>query len=383
MKINFCLECFLRARSLVDSSSFRTISTKESVYMKRFSLCPLVVMYCLFLTFSALANDQPGGYHLLKKVPLGDMAKGGQRETFDYITVDAAARRVYLSHGTEVKVVDADTNAIIGTIPGLKLAHGTLLLKDLGRGFISDGGGDRVVTFDLNSLKTVGEIKAGGNPDCIMYDPASKHIFTFNGRTKDATVIDPATATVLATVPMGGRAEFAAADGKGMIFDNIEDTNEVVALDSKTLKIKARWPLAPSATPTALAMDVEHRRLFVGGRNKTLSIVNADTGKVLQTFPITNGVDTNIYDPDSGLLYLSTREAIHIFHEDTPDKFTEVETVKTEFGAKTMGLDTRTHRLFLDTADFVPLPPATHGEPHPDSERIPAPGTFRLLIYGR
>jgi DNA-binding beta-propeller fold protein YncE len=352
--------------------------------MKHVSIRMLVVTLCsLLFVFSVLASEQFGGYHLLKAVPLGGVAKGGQRETFDYITVDVSARRVYLSHGTEVMVVDADTNAVIGAIPGLKLAHGTLLLKDLGRGFISDGGGDRVVVFDLNSLKTLGEIKTGGNPDCIMYDPASKHIFTFNGNTKDSSVIDPETTKVLATVPMGGRAEFAAADGQGTIYDNIADTNEVVVLDSMTLKIKVRWPIAPADTPTALAMDVQHRRLFIGGRNKTLAIMNADTGKVVQSFAITNGVDTNIYDPDSGLLYLSTREAIHIFHEDTPDKFSEVETVKTEFSAKTMGLDTRTHRLFLDTADFGPTPAAAMQEPHPESKRVPTPGTFHLLIYGR
>jgi DNA-binding beta-propeller fold protein YncE len=352
--------------------------------MKHVSIRTLVVMLSsLLLSFSALANEPLGGYHLLKKAPLGNGAKGAQREYFDYITVDASTRRVYLSHGVEVMVVDADTTAVIGVIPGLKLAHGTLLLKELGRGFISDGGSDRVVIFDLNSLKTVGEIKTGGNPDCIIYDSASKHIFTFNGRTHDSTVIDPATATVIGTVPMGGRAEFAATDGKGMIYDNIEDTNEVVGLDSRTLKIKSRWPLAPTATPTALAMDVEHRRLFVGGRNKTMSIVNADNGKIVQTFPIAGGVDANIYDPDSGLLYISTREAIHIFHEDTPDKFSEVETVKTEFGAKTMGLDSRTYRLFLDTADFGPPPAPTKEEPDPQAERVPTPGTFRLLIYGR
>lgn len=352
--------------------------------MKQVCLRALAAMLCsLLLAVPVLAEEQFGGYHLLKKVPLGSATKGAQREYFDYITVDAAGRRVYLSHGTEVMVVNADDYSVIGTIPGLKLAHGTLLLKDLGRGFISDGGGDRVVIFDLKSLKTLGEIKTGGNPDCIIFDSASKHIFTFNGRTKDSTVIDPATATVIGTIPMGGRAEFAAADGNGIVYDNIEDTNEVVALDARTLKIKTRWPLAPVATPTALAMDVKHRRLFAGGRNKILAVVNADNGKVLQTFPITTGVDAIIYDAESALVYASTREAIHIFHEDTPDKFTEVETVKTEFGAKTMGLDARTHRLFVDTADFGPTPPATPEEPHPESERVPIPGTFRLLIYGR
>ena len=352
--------------------------------MKQVSLRSLAaVLFSLSLAVAVLAAEQFGGYHLLKKVPLGSATKGAKREYFDYITVDAAERRVYLSHGTEVMVVNADDNSVVGTIPGLKLAHGTLLLKDLGKGFISDGGGDRVVIFDLKTLKALGEVKTGGNPDCIMYDSASKHIFTFNGNTKDSSVIDPATATVIATVPMGGRAEFAAADGKGTVYDNIEDTNEVVALDSRTLKIKTRWPIAPAGTPTALAMDVKHRLLFIGGRNKILAIMNADSGKVLQSFPITTGVDTIIYDADSGLLYASTREAIHILHEDTPEQFTEVETLKTEFGAKTMGLDTRTHRIFVDTADFGPPPPASPGEPHPESERVPTPGTFRLLIYGR
>jgi DNA-binding beta-propeller fold protein YncE len=352
--------------------------------MNRVSQHAVVVMlFSISLALPVIAEEQLGGYHLLKKVPLGSAAKSAEREYFDYITVDASARRVYLSHGTEVLVVNADTSAVIGTIPGLKLAHGTVLLKELGRGFISDGGGDRVVMFDLETLKPAGEIKTGGNPDCIMYDTASKHIFTFNGNTKDSTVIDPATANVLATISIGGRAEFAAADGMGMIYDNVEDTNEVVALDSRTLKIKARWPLAPTATPTAMAIDREHRRLFIGGRNRTLAIMDADTGKVLQTFPITNGVDTNIFDAESRLLYVSTREAIHIFHEGTPDKFSEVQTVKTEYGAKTMGLDTQTHRLFLDTADFGPPPAGTPKEPGEKPELIPTPGTFRLMIYGR
>jgi DNA-binding beta-propeller fold protein YncE len=301
---------------------------------------------------------------------------------FDYITLDASKRRVYLAHGTEVKVVDADSSAVVGNISGLKMTHGIALVNELGRGFISDGGGDKVVIFDLKTLKVLGEIRAGGNPDCIIYDPASKHIFTFNGGTKDSTVIDPANGTVVATVPMDGRPEYAVADGKGMIYDNIEDTNEVAALDSRALTIKARWPVAPSATPTAMAMDRQHRRLFIGGRNKVLAIMDADNGKVIQTFPIGEGVDTNIYEPETRLLFSSTREGtIHIFHEGSPDKFSEVETVRTELGAKTMGLDPKTHRLFLDTSDFGPPPAPTAEEPDPDPTRIPE--TFRLLIYGR
>ena len=333
----------------------------------------------LMVAVMAIAGSPKGNYRLLKKVDI-DAAPGG-REYFDYITVDSSARRVYLSHGTEVKVVDADSGSEVGTVSGLKNDHGIALVRELGKGFISDGGGNRVVIFEVPTLKITGEVTAGGNPDCIIYDPASKHIFTFNGNTKDSTAIDPANGTVVGTVAMGGRPESAVADGKGMIYDNIEDTNEVAALDSRTLAIKARWPIAPAATPTAMAMDQEHRRLFIGGRNKILAIMNADNGMIVQTFPIGDGVDANIYDHATHLLYVSTREGIvHIFHEDSPDKFREVETVKTEFGAKTMGLDPKTHNLYLTTANFGPPPPPTAEEPHPNP--VPIPGTFRLLIYG-
>jgi hypothetical protein len=332
------------------------------------------------LTASSVSSETGAGYRLLARVALGKQATIEQQEYFDYITVDSAARRVYLSHGTEVLVVDADTFALVGRIPGLKLAHGILLLKDLGRGYISDGGGNRVLIFDLTTLKLEGEVKTGENPDCIMFDSALKHIFTFNGTTRDSTVIDPVTGKAVATIPMGGRAEFAVADGKGVVYDNIENTNEVVVLNSRTLKIQARWPIADGVTPTALAMDLKHRRLFIGGRNKTLSIMDADNGRVIQTLPIASGVDAIIFDPATGFVYASTREAIHIFDEDTPDKFSEVQTIKTEYGAKTMGFDLSTSRLYLDTADFGLTVASQPGE---EPERKPIPGTLRLLVFAR
>jgi YVTN family beta-propeller protein len=203
-----------------------------------------------------------------------------------------------------------------------------------------------------------------------------------NGKSNDASVIDPATAAVVATIPMGGRPEYAVADGKGMIYDNIEDKDEVVALDSRANIVKARWPIAPSGGATAMDMDVQHRLLFVGGRNKLLAIMDAGSGKVLQTFPIGDGVDTNIYEPETGLLFTATREGtLHIFHEDSPDKFSVVETVKTEFGARNMALDPKTHRLFIDTADFAPPAAPTTEQPKP--QPTPVSGTFRLLVYGR
>ncbi|HEV1995005.1 MAG TPA: hypothetical protein VGR03_11800 [Candidatus Acidoferrum sp.] len=349
--------------------------------MKRSELRRLAMFAAILLAGSfALAGTPNSGYHLLTKYPLG--AAPGGTEYWDYITFDASTRRLYISHGTEVKVVDADSGAVLGSIVDLKRVHGIVLVKEVGKGFISDGGADQAVIFDLKTLKVVGQVKTGGNPDCIIYDPASKHVFTMNGRSGDASVIDPVSGTLVGTVPMGGRPEYAVADGKGMIYDNIEDKNEVVALDSRALTIKARWPIAPAAEATAMDMDVQHRRLFIGGRNKILAIMDADNGKVLQTFPIGEGVDTNIFEPKTGMLFTAVREGeLHVFHEDTPDKFSVIETVQTEFGARNMALDPKTHQLFIDTADFGPAPAPTAEKPHP--ARPPIPGTFRLLVYGR
>jgi YVTN family beta-propeller protein len=328
----------------------------------------------------ALAGRTQCGYHLLKKYDLS--APPGGKEYWDYITFDPSTRRLYISHNTEVKVLDADNGAVVGSIPDLKRVHGIALVPHLGRGFISDGGADEAVVFDLKTLNVTGHIKTGGNPDCIIYDPASKHVFTMNGKTSDSSVIDPASATVVATIPMGGRPEYAVADGKGTIYDNIEDKNEVVALDSRTNTVKSRWPIAPGEEATAIDLDVKHGRLFIGGRNKILAIMDVKSGKVVQNFPIGAGVDTNIYEPATGLLFIATREGtLHIFHEDSPDKFSVVETVKTEFGARNMALDPKTHTLFIDTADFGPPPAPTTEQPNP--QPTPVSGTFRLLVYRR
>jgi len=317
-----------------------------------------------------------GGYHLLKKYPIGQ-AEGSTREYFDYITVDSAARRVYLSHGTEVKVIDADNGSVVGTIGGLKQTHGVAIADEFGRGFITDGAQGKAVIFDLKTLQVTGEAKADKDADSVAYDPASKRVFVMNGDPNSATVIDVKNGSVVGTIALGGGPEFAVADGKGTMFVNIEDKNEVVAIDSNTLKIRSRWPLAPAGTPTALAMDTAHRRLFSAGRKpQNLVVLDADSGKVIQSFPITAGVDAAAFEPATGMLYVSTREGfVHIFREDTPDKYSEVEKVKTELGAKTMGLDTKTHNIFVDTADFA----ATAGSERPQ----PVPGTFHVLVYGK
>lgn len=319
-------------------------------------------------------------YHLLHTYAIG--GGDGSGEYWDYITFDDTTRHLFLSHNTEVKVINADTGGVVGTIGGLKRAHGVALVSELGRGFISSGGSNEVVVFDIHSLSVLARIRVGGNPDCIIYDPASRRIFTMNGDTRDTSVIDPVNESVFATVPMGGRPEFAVADGEGMIYDNIEDKNEVAVLDSKALTIKDRWPIGPAGGATAIAMDTQHRRLFIGGRNKVFAIMNADNGQIIQTFPIGTGVDANVYEPKTGLVFSAMRDAsVYVFHEDTRDKFSRVEVVQTEFGARNIALDPKTHNLFLDTADFSTAPAPTATQPNP--QPVPVPGTFRLLVYGR
>jgi DNA-binding beta-propeller fold protein YncE len=346
--------------------------------MKKFSLS--VIAFTL-LGAVALANPAGPGYHLIKKIPLGAAPGGG--EYFDYVTVDSAARRVYLAHGTEVKVLDADNFSLVGTIPGLKRCHGVLVLQELGKGFITDGDAGTVAVFDLKTLKITGKIKSSPDTDSIVYDPASKLVFTFNGDSKNATVIDPVKETVVKVIDMGGGPEYPVADGKGAIYDDNEEKNDVAVVDTRTLTVKARWPVAPAGAPVGMEMDREHRRIFSVGRGPLfLVMMDADSGKVIQSLPVSAGVDAAIFDPESALLYVSTRAGkIHIFHEDSPDKLTEIETVKTEYGAKTMGFDPKTHNLFLTTADFRTAPAPTKEDPHP--ERKPIPGTFRVLIYGR
>lgn len=322
------------------------------------------------------ASRAAESYRLLKKYNF-PAAEGSKREYFDYITVDSAARRVYLSHGTEIKVIDADSGNVVGTIAGLQLTHGVAVAEEFGRGFITDGAQGKVILFDLKTLKVIGEAKADKDADSVAYDPESKRVFVMNGDPNSSTVIDAKSGNVVGTIALGGGPEFAVADGKGTVFVNIEDKNELVAIDANTLEIKSRWPVGPAGGPTALAMDKTHRRLFSAGRKpQMLVVLDADSGKVIQSFPITAGVDAAVFEPESGMVYVSTREGfVHVFHEDTPNEFREVEKLKTELGAKTMGLDTKTHNIFVDTADFAPA--GANGRPQA------VLGTFRLLVYGK
>ena len=299
---------------------------------------------CIFFA-AASVMAATGDYHLIKKYSFGP-APGSTSEYFDYITVDSSARRVYLSRGTEVAVINADSGALIGNITGFQRDHGVALAPEFGRGFISDGAHGKVMIFDLKTLKVIGEAKAADDADCVVYDPASQRVFVMEGDPHSATVIEAKSGNVVGTIDLGGAPEFAVADGKGTLYINLESKSEVVSLDTRTLTIKSQWPVAPAGEPTALAIDVRHRRIFSAGREPQMLVaMDADSGKVIQSFPISGGVDAAAYDPDTSMIFASTRDGmVHVFHEDSPDKFSEVETVKTEFGAKTMGLDAKTDR---------------------------------------
>jgi DNA-binding beta-propeller fold protein YncE len=339
-----------------------------------------ILIAAAMLAVSAFAATTMN-YHLVNTYRFG-AAPGGQ-EYFDYITFDPGSRRLYLSHGTEVLVVNADTGKEEGKISGLKLSHGVAVVPDLGRGFITDGAQGKAIIFDLKTLKVMEEANAAPDADCIIYDPASHRVFTFNGDSHSATAIDPATGKKVGTIDLGGGPEFAVADGDGMIYNNLEDKSEVLAIDSRNMQVKSRWPIAPAGAPAPIAIDKEHRRLFVAGREPAILVVmNADDGKVIQSFPISGGADADVYDPKTGLIFVSTREGwVHIFHEDSADHYSEAGKVKTEFGAKTMAYDPKTEEIFVDTAEFGKAPAPTKERPHP--RPVPITGTFHLLVYAR
>jgi len=318
----------------------------------------------------------PSGYHLAKKVTLG--GEGG----WDYLYCDSKARRVYISRGTHVMVVDADSAAVLGDIPNTNGVHGIAIADDLDKGFISDGRDNNVTIFDPKTLKVLGTAPTGKNPDAIIYDPATKRVFTFNGSSKDATAIDAKAGTVAGTIALGGKPEFAAADEKGHVFVNIEDTSEIVKFDSNKLAVESRWKIAPGEEPSGLAMDRKHRRLFSVCSNKMMAIVNADTGQVVTTVPTGAGTDAAGFDPETGYAFASNGEGtLTMVHEDTPDKFSVVENVPTQARARTMTLDTKTHRVYLVTAEFGAAPAPTAQQPRPRPAMVP--GSFTLLIMSR
>ena len=315
-------------------------------------------------------------YHQLRKITIG--GEGG----WDYLIAEGG--RVYVSHGAEVDVMDTKTGEVAGKIAGLHGVHVIALAREFNRGFISNGQSGSVTIFDLKTLDKIGDdVTAGKNPDCIIYDPGSKRVFAFNGGSSDATAIDAKDGKAAGTVQLEGKPEFAAADGKGHVYVNIEDKSEVFDIDSKKLTVAHHWPLAPCEEPSGMAMDTKNRRIFSGCHNNMVAVMNADTGKVVATPAIGSGVDATAFDPETKYVFNSCGDGtLSVAHEDSPDKYSVVEQVKTVQRARTMALDSKTHNVYLSIADFEPAPAAAAGDKARPRPKV-VPGTFGLLEYGR
>lgn len=328
---------------------------------------------CVYLALGAMAAAGPG-YHVAATYKVG--GEGG----WDYLVADANARRLYISRATHVIVLDLDSGKNLGEIPDTPGVHGIALAPELGRGFTSNGREGTVSIFDIKTLALISKVKVGENPDAILFDPATKRVFTFNGRSHDSSAIDAASGKVLATIRLDGKPEFAASDARGEIFVNIEDKSELVAIDPKKLEVKATWPLAPCTEPSGLSIDRRHRRLFVGCDNKMMAVVDADNGKVLATPTIGEGVDATAFDDETGLAFASCGGdgVLTIVKQDSGEKFSVAENVPTQKGARTLALDAKTHKVFVVTADFGPPPAATAENPHP--RRSIVPNSFVVLV---
>jgi DNA-binding beta-propeller fold protein YncE len=323
---------------------------------------------------AALAADD---YKVLRKATLG--GEGG----WDFVTVDGAAKRLYIARGTRVMVVDTETLAAAGELPDTAGVHGVAVASDLGRGFTSNGRTNTSTIFDLKTLQRIGEVKTGENPDAIVYEPRSHRVLVFNGRSADATVIDARGGTAAGTVALGGKPEVAVHDDKGTVFVNLEDKSEIVAIDPEAMKVKARWPLSPCEEPTGLAIDRAHRRLFATCDNKMMAVVDADSGRLVTTVPIGQGPDGAAFDEGRQLAFSSNGRdgTVTVIREVSPDKFEVAQTVDTAKSARTVDLDPKTHRLYLVAAQFGAAPSPTPEQPRPRPAMVP--GSFEVLVVGR
>jgi DNA-binding beta-propeller fold protein YncE len=331
-------------------------------YMKRIILFFIFSFTLLLNTLTSSAQN----YVLDKTIALP--GNGG----YDYAFIDQVNHRLYASHGTAVNVVDLQTEKVIGTISGMKGVHGIAVANNLNRGFITDGKANAVIAFDINTLQIIKTIPiTGKGPDGIIYDPSSEKIFAFEGDSNSAAVVEPKELKQTGTVDLGGGPEFAVADGKGLIYNNLEDKSSLNVIDAKTLKVIHNYPLEPCGGPTGIAMDKGNQRLFTVCRlNKGMSVIDAQTGKVIQTLPIGTGVDAVAYDETNKLIIASNGDGTAtIFKQNSPDSYELVQTLKTQYRAKTMALDTTTHKLYFPVADFQP------------GTKTQIAGTFKVLVF--
>lgn len=344
---------------------------RDSSRKSRFAL---VTVLALALLPSAAAAG-PSGYQRIRSILLGGL--GG----WDYLTMDSASRRLFISRETRVLVLDVDRGRVVGEIPNTLGVHGIALAPELGRGFTSNGRSASVTIFDYKTLKVIGSVKTEEGPDAIVYDPQTRRVLTMNGRSRSATTIDAASGEVTATLALGGKPEFAVADGRGRIFVNLEDQSALLEIDPVASQIVHRWPLAPCNEPSGLAIDREHRRLFAGCHNRMMAVVDADSGKLMATPAIGAGVDANVFDPETQLAFSSNGEGtLTVVREDPAGDFRVIENVETKRGARTMALDEKTHTIYLVTAEFGPPPQPTSENPHPRPPVLA--DSFVVLVYG-
>ncbi len=338
----------------------------------------LLLFFCTFVLLICTANAQDSGYKILDTVKLG--GEGG----WDYLNADPESGMLFISRGTHVHVMDMGKKTIVADIPNTIGVHGIALAHEFGKGYISDGRDTSVTVFDLKTFKTLKVVKIDGlNPDAIIYDNVSKRVFTFNGRSSSATAIDAATDSVVGTVTLNGKPEFAQADGTGNIYLNIEDKSMITGFDARTLKILKTWSIAPGEEASGLAIDRVHHLLFSVASNKMMIVSDYEAGKVVANVPIGEGPDAAAFDPETQYAFSSNGRdgTLTVVHEDAPDKFTVVDNVKTQRSARTMSLDTKTHRIYLSAAEFGETPAPTNDNPRPRPVMIP--GSFTILILGR
>ena len=333
-----------------------------------------VIVMTGFTAFTVFAANPAATYHVEQTWSLG--GDGG----WDYLSVDSPAHLLYITRSSRVMVVDLSTGKAVGEISGLQSVHG-VALDGVGKyGYISDGGAGMVRVFDRSSREVVASIPAGKGPDAIVFEPTRKYVFSLNGRSGDAGVIDTTSNKLIATIPLPGRPEFAVVDGKGSVFVNIEDKNELVRIDANSLKVSATWPLGACESPSGLAIDATDKRLFSVCDGRIMAVTDADSGKVVATSAIGNGPDAAGFDPNRSLAFSSNGQdgTLTIIHLDSPDKYSLLQTVPTRKGARTMALDSSTGKVYVVTADFGPRPAPTPANPHPWPTILP--GTFSVIV---
>ena len=310
-----------------------------------------------------------------KQFKVSERVKLGGDGGWDYLTYDQDGGRLFITRGSHVMVIDAKTLKLAGDIPDLSGIHGVALAPESNRGFVSNGGDNTVTIFDLKTLNKLDSVKVGERPDAILYDPFSKRVFTFNARSHDSTAIDAASSKVAGTIPLGGKPEFPASDGQGKVYVNIEDKGQIAEIDVTRLGVLNTWSIAPCEEPSALAFDVKHHRLFAGCGNKMMAVVDSDSGKVVTTVPIGEGVDAGRFNPNTQEVFMSCGEGVlTIIHEDSPDKYTVRQNLATVSGARTMALDEGNNVAYLVTAQRENKPAA------PGQRPAMVPGSFELLV---